>query len=523
MPGWGVLGIVSATKLHIAFLVDGAEVPRWVARAVEQVAAMEDVVVAVHPAAGTARAAPSALTRVWQTLDDRLFAPEWDAARPAPVDPSPCPAPASTRYDVVFDTTAAGASDPPSATHGVWRWSFDAVAGTPPGLAEIVNGADVVASRLVRDDGTVLVEGTTTPHPWSPSRQRTWFLYKASRFAEIAVRDLQRGASPSRSPLPGDRGPTPVGAPPPPRLWRTAEPKKPRHGALPGMSRRWVREVTDRALRYRQWVIGVRHHAPDHRWLDGEVEVLRPPAGHFWADPFVVQHEGRTWLFFEDYPYATRRGEIAVMEYRRGTWTEPVPVLQCPYHLSYPFVLTHGEDWYMIPETSAARRVELYRATAFPHRWEPVEVLLDDVMAADATVVQHEGRWWMFAGLSEEGGSASETLHLYSAPDLRGPWTPHRNNPIKCDARSSRPAGRMFRWRGQLYRPAQDCSYGYGHGVGIHRVEQLDDEGYRETVVGYVGPTWHPRIRGTHTLNRCGNIIVVDGLMMPPKWWRRLP
>ena len=41
----------------------------------------------------------------------------------------------------------------------------------------------------------------------------------------------------------------------------------------------------------------------------------------------------------------------------------PATALETPYHLSYPFVFRHEDDIFMIPESSANRTVELYRAS----------------------------------------------------------------------------------------------------------------------------------------------------------------
>src|SRR5262249_7013852 len=56
----------------------------------------------------------------------------------------------------------------------------------------------------------------------------------------------------------------------------------------------------------------------DFRWLE-------PRAGHFWADPFPIEHDGGRWLFFEEYSYQERRGWIACAEIERdGTLGAPV-------------------------------------------------------------------------------------------------------------------------------------------------------------------------------------------------------
>ena len=54
----------------------------------------------------------------------------------------------------------------------------------------------------------------------------------------------------------------------------------------------------------------------------------------------------------------------------------------------------------MIPETSANRTVEIYRATSFPDRWTLEDTLLEGVSASDATLVERDGRLWLFAALA---------------------------------------------------------------------------------------------------------------------------
>ena len=94
-------------------------------------------------------------------------------------------------------------------------------------------------------------------------------------------------------------------------------------------------------------------------------------------------------------------------------------MLARPYHLSYPFVFAHDGELLMIPETSAARRVELYRAFDVPGSWERQAVLLDSIDAADATVLSHDGRLWLFAAVAAQDASCS-TSCICSGPTRRG-------------------------------------------------------------------------------------------------------
>jgi hypothetical protein len=111
----------------------------------------------------------------------------------------------------------------------------------------------------------------------------------------------------------------------------------------------------------------------------------------------------------------------------------------------------------------ANKTVELYRSTSFPFQWELEKVLLTDVRAKDATLAEIDGKWWMFVSISEH--SIPDELFLYSAETPLGPWVPHPRNPVKSDVRGSRPAGKLFRANGGLYRPAQNSSGRYGYGM----------------------------------------------------------
>jgi len=247
---------------------------------------------------------------------------------------------------------------------------------------------------------------------------------------------------------------------------------------------------------------------------------IQPPPDRYWADPFPVRHGDNYYIFVEEYLYQTRKGHIAVLTLDSdGNYSQSAVALQRPYHLSYPFVFQWQDNTYMIPETAQNRTVELYRCVAFPDRWELVQVLLQDVNAVDATLAEIDGRWWMFVNMAVPGmANNNDELYLFYAETPLGPWQPHRRNPVKSDCRSARPAGRLFSWHGDLYRPAQDCSVRYGYAITLHKIEQIDLDCYRETEISKIRPTWAPKLVGTHTLNHADGLTVIDGLRLQPKW-----
>lgn len=232
----------------------------------------------------------------------------------------------------------------------------------------------------------------------------------------------------------------------------------------------------------------------------------------FYADPLIVAHGGRRLIFVEEFQYGADKGVLSVIEVTAdGSLAPARPIIEEPHHLSYPFVFEEDGEMWLIPESSNVRRIDLYRAVAFPDRWEFAATLIDGVDASDATLLRHGGRLWLFATVGELGSSTWDTLCIWSAERLLGPWVAHPDNPVLVDALGVRPGGAFFERGGELWRPAQDCTTGYGAGLVLARVDELSEERFRQTIqtVIHPGGAW-PGI-SFHTVNWAGGIEVVDG------------
>lgn len=241
---------------------------------------------------------------------------------------------------------------------------------------------------------------------------------------------------------------------------------------------------------------------------------LEDDGQRFYADPFPIHHEGRTWLFVEEYPYASRRGVISVAELGPdGRFARPRVVLEEAHHLSYPNVFTHEGSLFMIPESGSAQEVVLYRAAAFPDCWQREAVLIEGRNFNDATLFQHEGRFWMLGTERYAGGSASDTMAIYSAERLQGPWRPHPLNPIVIDRAGARPGGRIVHVNGKAFLPVQNGTDTYGGGLGLREILRLDATDVR---FGPVLPICQAEGKGPaslHTINRTGRLEVIDSLL----------
>jgi hypothetical protein len=167
----------------------------------------------------------------------------------------------------------------------------------------------------------------------------------------------------------------------------------------------------------------------------------------------------------------------------------------------------------MVPESKANRTIELYKCTAFPLKWEFQKNLMEDCQAVDPTLIQWQGKWWMFVSQIEtEGASLWDELFLYySDSPLSDNWTPHPRNPIVSDVSSARPAGRCFVRHGRLYRPSQNCSGHYGYGFNICEITKLTETDYEERIVEKVEPKWDKNVVSTHTFNYADGLTIIDG------------
>lgn len=265
-----------------------------------------------------------------------------------------------------------------------------------------------------------------------------------------------------------------------------------------------------------QWVImtAPRMEIESTQWSG--FRPIIPTPDRYWADPFAIRRDGRTYMFIEEKIYQKGRGHISCQELNEdGSPHSSQTVLERPYHLSYPFLFEFGGELFMLPETAENRTLELYRCTRFPYQWEYAQTLMEDVYAVDATLLEYEGRWWLFTNIKEgENASSLDKLFLFHAnTPLTTDWIPHPLNPIVDDIKSSRPAGRILTRPDGLIRPSQDSSRRYGYALNFNRITKLSPTEYHETRMARLEPPRGKHILGVHTYSEVGEISIIDAVL----------
>jgi hypothetical protein len=268
---------------------------------------------------------------------------------------------------------------------------------------------------------------------------------------------------------------------------------------------------------FKQWILLYQFNKKNS-WSKSFFRFKRivPPKDRFWADPFVYEKNDNYYIFIEELIYKENRGKISVMEIdEKGNYTTPKTIIEKDYHLSYPFLFEDDNSLFMIPETSENRTIELYKCIDFPLKWELYKVLMNDLSAVDSTILKHNNKYWLFCNIKENEGASSLDEHFifYSDRLLKGELTSHPCNPIVSDVSQSRPAGNIFNENDKLYRPSQDSAKGYGYGMKINEIIELNETSYKEVTIQSIQPNWAKDLISTHTINNTGKLTVIDALI----------
>jgi len=278
-----------------------------------------------------------------------------------------------------------------------------------------------------------------------------------------------------------------------------------------------------------RWTIGTAAGGlgPDASWIRAG-RLLEPlSGGDFLADPFIVPDTGGRVLLCEW--MRVRRGQGVIARVELGATGSIVDIQTIidwpPFHLSYPHVFRHEGVLYCCPESCHSRSVRLYELSADARQAVKYEVILDNFAAVDPTLFHHDGRYWLMCTRAT-ANQYNTHLHAFHSSSMKGPWIPHAQNPIVIDAASARPAGRVFREQGRLFRPAQDCSERYGGGLRLMEIERLTPDEYIEKPVWGIYPPLGPHGKhGVHTVNADDGVIVYDAYserFSPLAWLHRL-
>jgi len=236
------------------------------------------------------------------------------------------------------------------------------------------------------------------------------------------------------------------------------------------------------------------------------------PPNRYLADPFVIKKGKSHYCFVEDYNIKDKKGCISVYEINKDSCKESGVALKENFHLSYPFLFNYENELYMCPETHEANEIRLYKCIEFPLKWKFVKTLIPNVSAVDTNIFFKNEKWWLMTNLSNsEIPDHSSELHVFSSKNLLSDnWEPHKKNPIIFDPLTARNAG-FITEVSNFYRVYQKPGFNnYGESLGISKIEELNEDNYKESNVLKVSPNFFKDLKGTHTYNFSDGLLVLD-------------
>ena len=167
-----------------------------------------------------------------------------------------------------------------------------------------------------------------------------------------------------------------------------------------------------------------------------------------------------------------------------------------------------------MPETAEAKRLEIYRATEFPLKWELYSTAFEGEKIADPTLFfDKQKNIWLFLNKSKDlFNDYDSELYIYKISDLKfNKIIPHKKNPVIIDSRRARSAGNIFLDKDKLIRPSQNnINSVYGYGLNLSEITNLTIEKYEEKLIKTFTPGFKKGLVGIHHVTQSNNGFFYD-------------
>lgn len=248
--------------------------------------------------------------------------------------------------------------------------------------------------------------------------------------------------------------------------------------------------------------------------------LIRP---RYWAaDPFLFEHLGTTYLFYEWFDLVTKKGSLAysVID-NEGCAGKAHVIIKAKTHFSFPFVFELNGEICILPETSAKTNLELYVATDFPDKWEKRIVLRENFLCCDSIVFSKDDHCYILSSALFQPPKEG-TLQSCYVKNILFSLKDNQLHLIEDECGIGdygiRNAGRMIYRDQEMFRVGQICSdHQYGKGIAlwkvnsIHPYEEVFDRQLRvEDLSKNKAFSSLPELIGFHTYNQTGQYEVID-------------
>ena len=243
-----------------------------------------------------------------------------------------------------------------------------------------------------------------------------------------------------------------------------------------------------------------------------KVHSIPNPQDGFLADPFVIEYADQSYCFVEEFSYKQNKGKISTYLLSEDSAQPLGTALEETFHLSFPYLIEHNQDLFMIPESASNNDIRLYKNISFPNEWVLEKILIKNVDAADTVVFYQDNMWFMLTNICSSNVSDHQSeLHLFSSKELVSDnWSPAPSNPITFDSLKARNGG-CFAYNGKQYRVNQvhDKSH-YGKALQINEISKITPSSMVEKNILSMEPNFFKNINSTHHYDKSKYFVVFD-------------
>ncbi len=248
---------------------------------------------------------------------------------------------------------------------------------------------------------------------------------------------------------------------------------------------------------------------------DDEYCFLPNTDDYWYADPLICVRDGRQIVFMERVERHTGIGCIACADITDGTWGEIVPVIEESFHMSFPMCFEWGGELYMIPETEMDKRINLYRNTEFPYKWERVEGFMEGCRLVDTVLTGRSAGDERLDFLTSEYKPGDDFYTRFR----RFALTRGAAGEITCEdlglvsedyTLQSRMAGYPIPGDRAVYPVQRSTSGVYGYSVMMYAGDPADGKLIREILPGSIRLDKPRRLIGVHTYSLSDQYEVID-------------
>ncbi len=274
-------------------------------------------------------------------------------------------------------------------------------------------------------------------------------------------------------------------------------------------------KLKSKSLFVPEWCCAIRFnkHAGMSLLNDTETKfcVIKNPLRYWTADPFLINHNGKYYLFFEAYDRLKRKGLLGYREITEQKFGKINIIYETDSHLSYPYIYEEKGSFYIIPESKESGKLIKLKCVDFPCKWE-LDSIIAKIALVDTTPFKFHDEQYFISERVMQTGRFNRVDLFY---EENGKFVECKNNPVKNDVINARGAGKIFEYNGSYIRPAQNCGKFYGESINFNKIIAISKDHYNEELIKSISVSdlkldSNRKYIGIHTYNKLDNIEVID-------------